>query len=339
MEFRQKALGKLQSPEELDVPVRFARPQGLLVLVVTIVVMAAGCVWAVTGTVSSKLAAPGVLTHTQGSYLLQSPVPGQVTAVHAKAGQSVEKGAPVVSVRTDQGVRPVRAVARGRVTSLAAEVGAVVTTGADVATVERVRSADDPLVAMLYIPADKGATVPVGATVDLTVGSVPADRYGMLRGTVQSVGQSPQTRQQISGFLGDKDLAQQFTRRWPWPSWCGSSAPRPRSPGTPGPATAARRPPPSRRRRCAARRTSPRSGPSTGSCRDRHAAPAPARRARERPQERAPCGPPPCSRWRPSSAVPPRSPWCWATTGAMCRWRSCASPAAYPGTAPGPAVC
>ncbi|WP_326809057.1 MULTISPECIES: HlyD family efflux transporter periplasmic adaptor subunit [unclassified Streptomyces] len=213
MEFRQKALGKLQSPEELDVPVRFARPQGLLVLVVTIVVMAAGCVWAVTGTVSSKLAAPGVLTHTQGSYLLQSPVPGQVTAVHAKAGQSVEKGAPVVSVRTDQGVRPVRAVARGRVTSLAAEVGAVVTTGADVATVERVRSADDPLVAMLYIPADKGATVPVGATVDLTVGSVPADRYGMLRGTVQSVGQSPQTRQQISGFLGDKDLAQQFTRR------------------------------------------------------------------------------------------------------------------------------
>ncbi len=55
MEFRKKALAKLQSPEELDVPVRFARPQGLLVLVVTLVVMAAGCVWAVTGTVSSKL--------------------------------------------------------------------------------------------------------------------------------------------------------------------------------------------------------------------------------------------------------------------------------------------
>ncbi|GAA2591185.1 DUF2118 domain-containing protein [Streptomyces axinellae] len=213
MEFRQKALGKLQSPEELDVPVRFARPQGLLVLVVTLVVMAAGCVWAVTGTVSSKLTASGVLTHSQGSYLLQSPVAGQVTAVHAKAGQSVEEGAPLVSVRTDRGVRPVRAVARGRVTALAAEVGAVVTTGADVATVERVRGADDPLVAVLYIPADKGARVPVGAAVDLTVGAVPADRYGTLRGTVRSVGRTPQTRQQLSGFLGDKDLAQQFTRR------------------------------------------------------------------------------------------------------------------------------
>ncbi|MGI5352094.1 HlyD family efflux transporter periplasmic adaptor subunit [Streptomyces sp. CA-250714] len=213
MEFRQKALAKLQSPEELDVPVRFARPQGLLVLVVTLVVMAAGCVWAVTGTVSSKLTAPGVLTHSQGSYLLQSPVAGQVTAVHAKPGQQVEKDAPVVSVRTDRGVRAVRAVARGRVSSLTAEAGSVVTTGADVATVERVKSRDDPLVAMVYVPADKGATVRVGATVDLTVGSVSTDRYGLLRGTVRAVGQAPQTRQQISSFLGDKDLAQQFTRQ------------------------------------------------------------------------------------------------------------------------------
>jgi hypothetical protein len=212
VEFRQKALAKLQSPEELDVPVRFARPQGLLVLVVTLVVMAAGSAWAVTGTVSSKLTAPGVLTHTEGSYLLQSPVAGQVTGVHVKPGQLVEKNAPVVSVRTDRGVRAVRAVARGRVTSLAAEAGAVVTTGSDVAGVERVKSDNDPLVAMVYVPADKGATVPLGAKVDLTVGSVPADRYGMLRGTVQAVGRTPQTRQQISGFLGDEDLAQQFTR-------------------------------------------------------------------------------------------------------------------------------
>ena len=74
MQFRQKALSKLQSPEELDLPVRFARPQGWLVLLVTVVVMAGAGYWAVTGTVSSKLSAPGILTHAQGSYVLQSPV-------------------------------------------------------------------------------------------------------------------------------------------------------------------------------------------------------------------------------------------------------------------------
>ncbi|RCG26335.1 HlyD family efflux transporter periplasmic adaptor subunit [Streptomyces diacarni] len=212
MEFRKKALAKLQSPEELDVPVRFARPQGLLVLVVTLLVMAAGCVWSFTGTVSSKLTAPGVLTHAEGSYVLQSPVAGQVTAVHVKEGETVADDAAVVSVRTDHGVRAVRTVARGRVTSLAAEIGSVVTTGADVATVERVKSENDPLVAMLYVPADKGAALPVGATVDLSVGSAPADRFGHLRGTVEAVGRVPRTAQQISGFLGDRELAERFTR-------------------------------------------------------------------------------------------------------------------------------
>lgn len=73
MQFRQQALAKLQSPEELDLPVRFARPQGWLVLSVTVVVMAAASVWAVTGSVTSTVSAPAVLTHGEGSYILQSP--------------------------------------------------------------------------------------------------------------------------------------------------------------------------------------------------------------------------------------------------------------------------
>lgn len=55
MQFRQQALAKLQSPEELDLPVRFARPQGWLVLSVTVVAMAAASVWAVTGSVTSTV--------------------------------------------------------------------------------------------------------------------------------------------------------------------------------------------------------------------------------------------------------------------------------------------
>src|ERR1700730_1540514 len=58
VQFRQKALSKLQSPEELDVPVHLARPQGRLVLAVTVVVMAVACFWAVTGSVSPELSAP-----------------------------------------------------------------------------------------------------------------------------------------------------------------------------------------------------------------------------------------------------------------------------------------
>lgn len=215
MQFRQQALSKLQSPEELDLPVRYARPQGLLVLAVTVVVMAAASVWAVTGSISSTLRAPGILTHGQGSYVLQSPVTGQVTRVLAEEGKRVAAGAPVLKVRTDQGDKVVRSIAAGRVTTLVARIGTVVTTGADVATVERVSGTDDPLLAMLYVPADSAATVPVGASVDLTVQSVPTEEYGKLRGHVKAIGRAAQSEQKISGFLGDKELAGQFTKDGP----------------------------------------------------------------------------------------------------------------------------
>ncbi|MCX5383835.1 HlyD family efflux transporter periplasmic adaptor subunit [Streptomyces sp. NBC_00083] len=213
MQFRQQALSKLQSPEELDLPVRFARPQGRLVLLVTVVVMAAACFWAVEGSVSSTVDAPAILTHAQGSYVLQSPVAGQITAVYAKEGQALAAQAPLLQVRTAQGDRTVRAIAPGRLTGLAATIGSVVATGANVASVERASGPDDPLVVMAYVPGDSGAEVPLGARVDLTVQSVPADRYGVLRGRVAAVGRAPQSSQQIAAFLGDARLAEQFSRQ------------------------------------------------------------------------------------------------------------------------------
>ncbi len=213
VQFRQKALSKLQSPEELDLPVRFAHPQGRLVLAVTVVVMAAACFWAVTGTVSSKLSVPGILTRPEGSYVLQTPLSGQVTAVLASEGQQLPAGAPLLNVRTEQGERPVRVVTAGRLTTLVAKVGSVVATGADVATVERVKAPQDPLVAVLYVPGDSGPAIPVGAPVDLGVQSVPQQRFGMLRGRVKAVGRAPQTQAQISGFLADAGLAEQFSRQ------------------------------------------------------------------------------------------------------------------------------
>ncbi|MEU6807953.1 HlyD family efflux transporter periplasmic adaptor subunit [Streptomyces sp. NPDC046831] len=212
MQFRQQALAKLQSPEELDLPVRLARPQGWLVLSVTLVAMAAASVWAVTGSVAATVDAQAILTHGQGSYLLQSPVSGQVTAVFAKEGERLPKNAPVLKVRTGDGDTVVRTVAAGRVTALAATIGQIVRTGADVAAVEKVAHASDPLYATVYVPAENAAALPADAPVDLTVASVPTQQYGVLRGHVVSVDRSAQSAQQIAGFLGDGQLGRQFTK-------------------------------------------------------------------------------------------------------------------------------
>ncbi|MFJ7134925.1 HlyD family efflux transporter periplasmic adaptor subunit [Streptomyces fungicidicus] len=211
MQFRQQALAKLQSPEELDLPVRFARPRGWLVLSVTVVAMAAASVWALTGSVSSTVGAPAVLTHGQGSYVLQSPVAGQVTAVVAKEGERLPAGSPVLKVRTERGDTVVRSLDAGRITALAATVGQIISTGADVAAVEKVSREKAPLYATVYVPAGDAAGIPAHAPVDLTVQSVPSQEYGVLRGEVKSVDRSAQSAQQIAAFLGDSRLAEQFT--------------------------------------------------------------------------------------------------------------------------------
>ncbi|MFI0508780.1 HlyD family efflux transporter periplasmic adaptor subunit [Streptomyces sp. WSLK1-5] len=212
MQFRQQALAKLQSPEELDLPVRFARPQGWLVMSVTVVVMAAASVWAVTGSVASTVSAPAILTHGQGSYVLQSPVAGQVTQVIAKEGAQLPANSPVLKVRTAEGDTVVRTVAAGRVTALAATIGQIISTGANVAAVEKVAHASDPMYATVYVPAENAASIPDDAAVDLTVSSVPTQEYGVLRGHVKSVDRSAQSAQQIAAFLGDSQLGEQFTR-------------------------------------------------------------------------------------------------------------------------------
>lgn len=213
MQFRQQALAKLQSPEELDLPVRLARPQGWLALAVTVVVMAAASVWAVTGSVASTVSAQAILTHAEGSYLLQSPVSGQVTAVLAQQGERLPAGSPVLKVRTSQGDSVVRTVAAGRVTALAATIGQIISTGADVAAVEKVAHASDPLYATVYVPAENAAAIPANAPVDLTVSSVAAQEYGVLRGHVRSVDRTAQSAQSIAAFLGDSQLGEQFTKQ------------------------------------------------------------------------------------------------------------------------------
>jgi multidrug efflux pump subunit AcrA (membrane-fusion protein) len=166
----------------------------------------------VTGSVASTVSAPAILTHGQGSYILQSPVAGQVTQVIAKEGSRLPANSPVLKVRTSDGDAVVRTVAAGRLTALAATIGQIISTGANVAAVEKVAHASDPMYATVYVPAENAASIPEDAAVDLTVSSVPTQEYGVLRGHVKSVDRSAQSAQQIAAFLGDSQLGEQFTK-------------------------------------------------------------------------------------------------------------------------------
>lgn len=215
MRFNEKALAKLQAPDDLSLPVRYAKSPKWLILAVLALIVAAGGVWVVTGEVPRTLEGSGILTHQSGSFTLQSPVAGQITEVAVAQGDQLITGRSVFKVRENTGTRTVRAVAGGRAVAVLGHVGEIVSVGTPLAVIERVEGPKDGLVAVLYVPAANSGLVPNGTSVDLAVQAVSTQQFGRLRGRVLSVGRFPATRAQVAEFLGDEDLARRFTASGP----------------------------------------------------------------------------------------------------------------------------
>ncbi|MFF8430623.1 HlyD family efflux transporter periplasmic adaptor subunit [Streptomyces sp. NPDC016566] len=215
MQYRRNALARLEQPEELDVPVRYARSGGWLALGALAVTLLAGVGWAFAGTLARTATGPGILTHAHGSFALTSTTAGQLasTGDNLVVGRTVSAGDVVAQVVTpDQDLVDVRAAASGMVTSVAVRKGQVVTTDTSLAIAEPVSAADEPLVAALYLPPGDIEGIAVGQQVNLTVAIAAPPKYGHVRGTVASIGKAPESRAQIAAFLADEDLAERFTR-------------------------------------------------------------------------------------------------------------------------------
>ncbi|MFG2480743.1 HlyD family efflux transporter periplasmic adaptor subunit [Streptomyces fagopyri] len=212
MKFRPQALARLQKPTALDAPIQLARPRNLLSLAVVALLILSGATWAATGSIPRQTSAMGILTHAEGSIYLESPYTGQITGVFVSSGSVFPAHTPLFTIQSGDSVQTVRSITGGRIISMLGSVGQQISQGTQLAVIERINQAHDPLVAALYVPQSSAGSVHVGSQVDLDVQSAPSKVYGVLHGTVQSIGQFPQTESQISSFLGDAQLAGTFSK-------------------------------------------------------------------------------------------------------------------------------
>ena len=207
MNFRFKAMQAMREPDQLDMPTMLARPRGWVATFVVLVVTLGAVVWAIVGRLPRTVSATGLLTHPNGMAQVQSLYAGQVHDVRLSVGARVTADQVVAEVADARGAeRPVRSPFAGQVVSVDASAGQVIGVGASVLTVERTDARDDRLVAMLFVPAEKAAGIRPGGSVDLSLSSAPAARFGVLRGRVSSVGAFPMTSVELAGLLGG-DLA------------------------------------------------------------------------------------------------------------------------------------
>jgi HlyD family secretion protein len=98
--YRQAALDRLSSPEQLDHLVVLASPMGWMATLAIWVILALVVVWSLVGTISEQALGQGILV-TKGGQILDamSPAGGRISEVLVEVDQEVEEGQVIARLR------------------------------------------------------------------------------------------------------------------------------------------------------------------------------------------------------------------------------------------------
>ena len=98
--FRTAALKRLNSPEQLDERVRFIPPAMRLMAMGAALIIVAGLVWAVYGSIPTRASGRGVLlADGKGSFAVEPVTSGPVTEILVKQGDRVGAGTVIARIK------------------------------------------------------------------------------------------------------------------------------------------------------------------------------------------------------------------------------------------------
>ena len=102
--FREEAMDKTLSPDELDRLMRVTSPRGWLALIALLALVAAAVVWGVFGTIPVQVSADeGILLGGDSRHQVVSQISGLVTDVRVETGDDVKEGQVLARVRPNEG--------------------------------------------------------------------------------------------------------------------------------------------------------------------------------------------------------------------------------------------
>jgi HlyD family secretion protein len=98
--FRQSAIDRLSSPEQLDQLVKVADAKGWVAALGIALIIAFGALWGAFGSIATEVQAPGILVLRGGHLMtIPSPASGMITEMRVRAGDVVKKGDIVAIVQ------------------------------------------------------------------------------------------------------------------------------------------------------------------------------------------------------------------------------------------------
>lgn len=209
--FRQIALDRLSSPEQLDHMMRITNPAGWLALLALAVLISAAIVWSIFGSIPTRISGQGILIAPGGISNVISLSGGQITDIYVDVGEIVQAGQVVARV-AEEGktiLTPVASPQGGRVLEIKLKEGDLIGSGASIISLEPFEEDGHiELIAIVYLPPSEGKNVKPGMQVQVAPSTVKHEEYGFLLGHVVSVSAFPATRQGMLRVLGSEELVQ-----------------------------------------------------------------------------------------------------------------------------------
>ena len=206
--FREEALEKLASPDELDRLMRVTGPKSWLALIALCTIVAAVAIWSFFGSIPIEVNSEnGILIKPDSIRDVVAQDSGVVTEVDISPGDVVEEGQVIARMESDDGDEAdVVSFFDGTVTEVLVRRGMLVDRGDEVVVLER---GDTSLQAVVYVPGDDARSLEEGMEVQISPSTVQVQEFGYMLGRVSSVSDFPVTERHMSvTLLENEELIQ-----------------------------------------------------------------------------------------------------------------------------------
>jgi hypothetical protein len=203
--FREEAMDKMLSPDELDRLMRVTDPKGWLALIALLALVATAVVWGVFGSVPVEVGGEeGVLLGGDSRSPAVSQTAGLVTDVRMEMGDPVQQGQVLARVSPNEGAETdVVSLFDGRVDQILIEEGMFLGRGQRVAVIKR---GNEPLQAFVFVAGEQGKQLKKGMQVHVLPSTVKAEEFGFIQGKVTSVSKFPVTEDEMLLLLENQSL-------------------------------------------------------------------------------------------------------------------------------------
>ena len=210
--YRQVALDKLSSPDQLDRAIQVVSPKGWLALASAGLLIVAAVVWSYTAKIPDRVTNTAVIVAPNSTREIFAEDPGHLRSVavkvgdHVSAGQAVARVAPTSANGTEEPVT-ISAPVTGTVVEVLSSVGDAVSPEQPLITMQLDVEASDLHVVAYLSPLEVG---PLRKDMPVQISPVTADEevYGSLMGRVDLVSAFPVSHQAVATSVQNEDLAQ-----------------------------------------------------------------------------------------------------------------------------------